>query len=419
MRYDAYCIHTNADCGVVDPFVVRLISEYGLRIWVDRWDTIPGTSIHQEMESVQRSVPCHLVFFGPAAPGPVALQEMQIKDPSIRVLPVVLAGGDPDSIPLFLRARVRYLDFRFAKQHEEQMRYLVAGIRNERPGPPPGLPLVRESALEQHIPVIGNSAIGPARELARKVRVSPLPVKRLHLSSVAAAIFTVSAAASVIWLEGIGPPPRFYETTADRTAEVSLEDGSSLALSPATSVRARFSKEVRDLQIMKGLATLSLAQEPRPAYLRVNGAQIAVAGAKVSISVSEKSSQLHVEQGVVRISSSTQPTELVLNTDDTARISADGRVELLDHDRQFTRFIDSTLGELAARYNSASTFRLIIEGPARDIRMSGFIDVSEPSSLFRFLEYNGLVVQICGRRAIVRKESDVKSVERCQSEAEL
>lgn len=141
-KYDVFLSHNSVDKPQVEILASRLLSEYGLTSFLDKERLIPGKPWIEALEQALDESDACAVFLGPSGLGDWQKEEMQtaldrrVKDPSFRVIPVLLPGADPKdkkSLSRFL-SRLTWVDFRTGIDDEEPLRRLAAGIRGEEPG---------------------------------------------------------------------------------------------------------------------------------------------------------------------------------------------------------------------------------------------------------------------------------------------
>ena len=140
--YDVFLSHNGKDKDAVEYLARRLEDETGLKVFLDKWNLIPGDSWQEDLEQALAASRTVAAFLGPSGIGGWHNEEMRealnrrVSDPARRVIPVLLPGTtmpDKNEIPSFL-ARLTWVDFRKDLDDKDAFRRLVAGIRGERPG---------------------------------------------------------------------------------------------------------------------------------------------------------------------------------------------------------------------------------------------------------------------------------------------
>ena len=132
--------HNSIDKPQVEQMAHRLRAA-GIKVWLDKWNLIPGDPWQEGIEEALDECDCCLVFVGKEGIGPWQNAEMraaiddQVSDRRMRVIPVLLPDaerGDPSKLPTFLR-RNTWVEFRYALDEPETFTRLVAGIKQEKP----------------------------------------------------------------------------------------------------------------------------------------------------------------------------------------------------------------------------------------------------------------------------------------------
>lgn len=143
-RYDIFLSHNSKDKDIVEQLARRLRDKYDLKVWLDKWNLIPGEPWQEEIEKAPFDCKTAAVFIGPSGIGPWENEEMRVtldarvNKKVLRVIPVLLPGA-PDKetlkLPAFL-ARLTWVDFRAGLDDETAFYTLVCGIRGNPPGDP-------------------------------------------------------------------------------------------------------------------------------------------------------------------------------------------------------------------------------------------------------------------------------------------
>jgi hypothetical protein len=151
-QYDVFLSHNSKDKPAVEEIAIALRS-LGIRPWLDKWDLIPGARLTDVLERAISSIPCGVLFFGPADIGKWHAREIDAYlhawiDHSGRLVPVILPGvGITPDLPIFLRQSV-WVDLRDGYENGSDGFYrLVCGIVNRAPG---SASRIRLSARDVH-----------------------------------------------------------------------------------------------------------------------------------------------------------------------------------------------------------------------------------------------------------------------------
>ena len=134
--FDVFLSHNSKDEAIVIQLAEKL-KEYGLRVWLDVWELVPGQSWQEALEEIIQSTKSAAILVGKDGMGPWEIQEMRAclyefikrKQPTI---PVLLPGTPKKpELPLFLRL-FQWVDLRdgLTKDGIDQ---LVWGITGKRP----------------------------------------------------------------------------------------------------------------------------------------------------------------------------------------------------------------------------------------------------------------------------------------------
>ena len=136
--YDVFLSHAHVDATIVERLAVQL-TDRQLKPWLDRWVLVPGELWQQDMaKALTRAKTC-VVCIGNKTPLGWFQQEIQralnrqTQDPTFRVIPVILPGGDQSLVDNFLELRT-WVDFRSGMDDKEALHRLVSGILGKAPG---------------------------------------------------------------------------------------------------------------------------------------------------------------------------------------------------------------------------------------------------------------------------------------------
>jgi tetratricopeptide (TPR) repeat protein len=141
-KFDVFLSHNSKDKPAVEQIARRLKSERDLKVWLDKWNLVPGEPWQEEIEEALDQCQTYAVFLGPSGIGPWENEEMRValdervQDKKRRVIPVLLPGA-PDNktlkLPRFLK-RLTWVDFRKGLDDKIAFHYLVCGIKGIPPG---------------------------------------------------------------------------------------------------------------------------------------------------------------------------------------------------------------------------------------------------------------------------------------------
>lgn len=137
--FDVFLSHAHVDATLVEIIGIRLSDEAKLNVWLDRWVLVPGEHWQQKMAKGLDQARCCAVCIGTQTPKGWFREEIeralnrQVRDPTFRVIPVILPGGDYRLIDNFLELRT-WVDFSETVEDERAFHYLLSGIRGLPPG---------------------------------------------------------------------------------------------------------------------------------------------------------------------------------------------------------------------------------------------------------------------------------------------
>jgi hypothetical protein len=138
-HYDVFLSYSHLDAALVEKMGVRLADEAKLNVWLDKWVLVPGENWQQHMAKGLNQARCCAVCIGSKTPKGWFQEEieralnLQTADPTFRVIPVILPGGDPALVDDFLQLRT-WVDFSEGADHGLAFHRLLSGVRGTPPG---------------------------------------------------------------------------------------------------------------------------------------------------------------------------------------------------------------------------------------------------------------------------------------------
>lgn len=133
-KCDAFLSHNSQDKPAVMELASRLESEAGLKVWLDKRNSVPGENAIEELETAIGQSRACVVFLGPSGVGSWHKAEIQaalrknIHNKSYRVVPVLLPETPTPTGNDFL-LNFGWVDFRANGLHDDnEFRRLVDGI---------------------------------------------------------------------------------------------------------------------------------------------------------------------------------------------------------------------------------------------------------------------------------------------------
>ena len=136
--FDAFLSHSHKDAQWVEDLAKRLEDELGLRVWLDKWILIPGEPFQQPMaRGIDQAGAC-VICISEYTPDGWFRREIeralnrQTKNPSFRVIPLILPDGKSVNVDNFLELNT-WVDFR-TDDLAYAFHLLACGIKGVPPG---------------------------------------------------------------------------------------------------------------------------------------------------------------------------------------------------------------------------------------------------------------------------------------------
>jgi hypothetical protein len=138
-HFDVFLSHAHGDAEIVERLGEKLTDEARLCVWLDKWILVPGEHWQQEMARGLEEAKTCAVCVSQSTPKGWFREEIeralnrQAKDPSFRVIPVILPNGDSSVVDNFLELRT-WVDFKAGIEDGYAIHVLTCGIRGKPPG---------------------------------------------------------------------------------------------------------------------------------------------------------------------------------------------------------------------------------------------------------------------------------------------
>ncbi len=126
--FDVFLSHNSKDKPAVETLAVRLAGEARIKVWLDKWNLIPGEPWQEGLEeALDQSRTC-AVFIGPTGLSPWNHEGMRnalqrrVQQAGFRVIPVLLPGAtmpERRMLPSFL-SLLTWVDFRADKGLQDE-----------------------------------------------------------------------------------------------------------------------------------------------------------------------------------------------------------------------------------------------------------------------------------------------------------
>ncbi len=133
---DAFLSHSHNDSVWVEKLACRLSDDCGFQVWLDKWVLVPGKSWQQEMARGLDDAHTCAVCIGAKTPHGWFQEEieraldMQTREQSFRVIPILLPDANPENVPGFLSLRT-WADFRDGQDSDYAFHVIKQGIKGE------------------------------------------------------------------------------------------------------------------------------------------------------------------------------------------------------------------------------------------------------------------------------------------------
>ncbi|MCB9434484.1 MAG: toll/interleukin-1 receptor domain-containing protein [Ardenticatenaceae bacterium] len=138
--FDVFLSYNKVDKDAVEN-IAHFLREAGLKIYLDRWNLVPGTDWQDDIEKALNTSLTYAVFLGAEELGPWdhvqmrAALTLQVEEKGRRVIPVLLPGADwleRSRMPLFLTLFAP-VDFRSGLDDAQARHELISGIKGIAP----------------------------------------------------------------------------------------------------------------------------------------------------------------------------------------------------------------------------------------------------------------------------------------------
>jgi len=143
-KFDVFLSHNSKDKPQVEQLAERLLEDYGVRSWIDKWDLIAAKDWEPELQKVLASCDACAVLLGEHGWGNYHLKEAraalnrQEQHSNFRVIPVLLPNASESDMKLLgdFFQRTHRVELPNGISDEQAYQSLVAAVRGRSPGPP-------------------------------------------------------------------------------------------------------------------------------------------------------------------------------------------------------------------------------------------------------------------------------------------
>jgi transmembrane sensor len=228
--------------------------------------------------------------------------------------------------------------------------------------------------------------------------------RRSRWKTWAAVAACILLAMGALWMEHdrqwIGSAMADYRTGVGERRVVTLEDGSSLHLNTDTAINVAFSASRRDLHLLKGEASFTVALDPvRPFVVKSGTVLTRALGTAFAIRRHAGVVMVTVVEHQVLLGSSSESAllDLIVHEGEQVRYSAEEgfsplrRIDLAKEtawQRGKVTFDAQPLAEVVGELNRHRHGHIIILNPAlRALKVTGLFDVTEPDAALRMIQH--------------------------------
>jgi len=222
----------------------------------------------------------------------------------------------------------------------------------------------------------------------RPIAKGPMPAADIvHLKALAkraAALLAIAALMGGFAFYAMRPTERTYATTFGAREILSLADGSQIELNTDTILRISGEAGQRKVSLDQGEAYFQIKHDPaHPFVVSVGNRRVVDIGTKFSIRKSAQDVEVALTEGSARIESSGQrqegsitlkPGDVVIATASALSIKRTPLPALenrLGWRRGVLIFSSTTLGDAAAQFNRYARTKLVVTGPAAQLKIDG------------------------------------------------
>ena len=226
-----------------------------------------------------------------------------------------------------------------------------------------------------------------------------------------AGVAAAAAVAAVLFLPSIVAQAQAYTTAVGEQRVCPLEDGSVVYLNTDSRVEVQYTRDQRNVQLVRGEALFSVAKNrSRPFIVKSGDAGIRAAGTQFNVRLRDHATDVSVIEGGVQITPTKEPP-VIRNTDPYAltetakpptniqageevRVSGGQITKLPQRDvdisiswrRRQLVFSDSPLSDVAAEFNRYNRHQIRVEGnAAQRVPMTATFYADQPQELILYL----------------------------------
>lgn len=188
-----------------------------------------------------------------------------------------------------------------------------------------------------------------------------------------------------------------YVTAPGETREVTLKDGTTIAMNGGSRLTVRLTGETRTVQMEEAEAAFDVSHDPaRPFLITVGESQVRVIGTAFNIRRDASSTQVSVSRGIVQVSDIQDPTQAVRLTigesvsrddaSDRAFVSRGGADEAQAWRTGRLIYNDRPLSEVATDLSRAFATPVTVAADAASLKFTGVLELEDEDRVISRLE---------------------------------
>ncbi|WP_291076073.1 FecR family protein [Hyphomonas sp.] len=238
--------------------------------------------------------------------------------------------------------------------------------------------------IERAVELLDQTSLAGAGERPARGRTSILLLAGAALAAALLLTLFVSGMAQ----PGVPPFEETYVTEIGERREIRLADGSEIHLNTNSALELRFTKDARQLHLLRGQARFDVAPEPRPFEVRAGPTGTRAHGTAFDIRLDEDEVRIALIEGRVTISSeNTDPVDLspgqqALVAPDTPLTVSKADLDAISQWQTGKLYFDNVpLAKAIAEMNRYSTTQILIEDTDLAAeRISGVFETGKPEA---------------------------------------
>lgn len=223
-----------------------------------------------------------------------------------------------------------------------------------------------------------RDALDRARAAGRRRWGGARPDRRLIAAGIAA---VVAAPLAVLgWQQFSAPEAQVHATGHGEQRTIVLADGSRLSLDALTRVEVALSRDQRVIELASGRMNIEVAKDPeRPLRVKAAGSTVTALGTVFTVERDPKAVVVTLMEGSVAVRRDRAST-VQMKPGQELTLAQGGRATLrerVDTEQALAwregklLFDDEPLAAAAMRMNNYGARRIVVEGAAQDLRISG------------------------------------------------